>query len=268
MTKIYSGHRFLRFAQVFSFILFFVFAGCTSKGPVYPAAEGFNEKGSDKKAIEIVDRMMEKMGGYDAWQDARFIAWSYFGQYQIWDKKEGLFRHEKGNQVSIMSLNKRAGQVYFNGAPVTDSVKTYGYLSQAYTLYLANTYFLFLPYKMKDTGVTLKYQGEGKTMEGKPADIIRMTFKDVGISPGNMHDVWIDKETNLVTQWGFYSQAEDKTPSFVRKWADYKDFNGLKLATNRNSYTDTLSISHIVVTDHVPKEIFLSPKPLEKKIQK
>ena len=100
---------------------------------MYPASEGFNAKGSDKKAIEIVDRMMEKLGGWEAWKNTRFLAWTYFGQYQIWDKQESLFRHEKGNIISIMNLNKRAGQVYINGVQETDSLKMYGHLSTAYT---------------------------------------------------------------------------------------------------------------------------------------
>ena len=265
MTKFYSGRLFFRVAQVLSVILFFTITSCNNgSSAVYPAAKGFNEKGSDKKAIEIVDRMMEKMGGYEAWEKARFIGWTYFGQYNIWDKREGLFRHEKGNLISIMNLSKRAGQVYINGAQVADSVRMYGYLSTAYTHFVANSYFLCLPYKMKDPGVTLLYRGEGQTMDGKAADIVRLIFNEVGISPENMHDVWIDKETGLISQWGFYATRSDKTPAFVRKWADYKDYNGVKLASNRNSYSDTLSLSHITVTDFVPKDVFLSPKPIDK----
>ena len=261
MKRSFAG----RTAAFLSLLVFFAFASCQKSSSEYPAAEGFNEKGSDKKAIEIVDRMMEKMGGFEAWEKARYIGWTYFGQYNIWDKKEGLFRHEKGsNIVSIMNLSKRAGKVYINGAPVTDSVRMYGHLSTAYTHFVANSYFLCLPYKMKDPGVTLLYRGEGQTMDGKAADIVRMIFNEVGISPENMHDVWIDKETGLPSQWGFYATRSDKTPAFVRKWADYKDYNGVKLASNRNSYNDTLSLSHITVTDFVPKDLFLSPKPIDK----
>ena len=267
MIRSSSGRHFSRLAHVLSIVVFFALTSC-SESSVYPASEGFNAKGSDKKAIEIVDRMMEKLGGWEAWKNTRFLAWTYFGQYQIWDKQESLFRHEKGNIISIMNLNKRAGQVYINGVQETDSLKMYGHLSTAYTHFVANTYFLFMPYKMKDPGVTLLYRGEGQTMEGKPADIVRMIFNEVGLSPENMHDVWIDKETGLPAQWAFYTSREEKVPAFVRKWSDYKDYNGLKLATNRNSYTDTLSISHIVATDFVPKEVFLSPTPVDKTLVK
>lgn len=268
MIRSSSGRHVSRLAHVLSLVLFFALASCSQNSEVYPAAEGFNAKGSDKKALEIADRMMEKLGGWEAWKNTRFIAWTYFGQYQIWDKREGLYRHERGNTISIMNLNKRGGKVYINGVQQMDSVKIFGDLSKAYTHFVANTYFLFMPYKMKDRGVTLLYRGEGQTMEGKPADILRLIFNEVGISPENMHDVWIDKETGLPSQWGFYASREDKVPAFVRKWSDYKDYNGLKLATNRNSYTDTLSISHITVTNFIPKEVFLSPTPVNKALVK
>ncbi|WP_133273578.1 hypothetical protein [Hymenobacter radiodurans] len=50
----------------------------TKKGS-YPAAEGFDQAGSDPKAIAIADKVMNAMGGYDAWRNTRYLAWSFFG---------------------------------------------------------------------------------------------------------------------------------------------------------------------------------------------
>ncbi|MBK0403289.1 hypothetical protein I5M27_09850 [Adhaeribacter sp. BT258] len=255
--------RMLQLLSIFSFLFL---AGCNGGGSkeVYPAQPGFNEEGSDKKALEIADKMMEALGGYDAWQNTRYIAWTFFGQYNIWDKKESLFRHEKGNVVSVLAMSKGGGRVFDKGVEETDTVQLYNKLSTAYTHFVSNTYFLFMPYKMKDQGVTLKYRFEAKGPNGKPADVLRLTFDRVGISPDNMHDVWIDKETHLPVLWAFYGSKEDKEPAFIRKWADYKDFNGMKLAVNRDSQMDTLRISHLKVVKSVPKALFLSPTPIDK----
>jgi hypothetical protein len=242
-----------------------VLTACNNPLPeVYPAQEGFNMAGSDKKAIEVADRMMTKMGGFEAWQEARYIGWSFFGQYQIWDKQENLFRHEKGNIVSILNLSKPEGQVFVNGRRVLDDNEIFGKLSQAHMHWAANSYFLCLPYKLKDKGVTLKYKGEGKTMEGRVADILRLTFDSVGTTPNNMSDLYIDKETSMPVQWAFYGNREDAQPSFVRKWGDWKDYHGVMLASNRDSKDDKLSITDIVVTKKVPKELFLSAVPVDK----
>ena len=255
--------RLLQLLSIFSFLFL---AGCAGGGSqeVYPAQPGFNEKGSDKKAIEIADKMMEALGGYKAWQDARYIAWTFFGQYNIWDKKESLFRHEKGDAVSILAMSKGGGRVFNKGVEETDTVQLYNKLSTAYTHFVSNTYFLFMPYKMKDQGVTLKYRFEAKGPDGKPADVLRLTFDRVGVSPDNMHDVWIDKETHLPVLWAFYGSKDDKEPAFIRKWADYQEFKGMKLALNRDSQMDTLRISHLKVVDSVPKALFLSPTPIDK----
>ncbi|KAA9340305.1 hypothetical protein [Adhaeribacter soli] len=263
MNKFQVTARLAKPVQLILLFALFTFSGCNSH-EIYPAAEGFDEKGSDKKAIKIADEMMEKLGGYQAWEDARFIAWTFFGQYQIWDKKENLVRHEKDNTVSIFHLSQPIGQVFVNGRRIQDQNKTLSKLNQAHIQFLSSAYFLAMPYKLKDAGVTLKYKGEGTTMSGRKADILNLTFKDAGATPDNMHDLYIDKETKLPAQWAFYGSKEDKEPSFVRLWADYKDYKGIKLASNRNSKDDTLSVSHIVVTNMVPKELFLSAVPIDK----
>ncbi|QIL77490.1 hypothetical protein [Hymenobacter sp. HDW8] len=82
----------------------------TKKG-AYPAAEGFDQAGSDPKAIAIADKVMNAMGGYDAWRNTRYLAWSFFGgQYQIWDKYTGDFHWEKDTLVANYNLNYKKGR--------------------------------------------------------------------------------------------------------------------------------------------------------------
>jgi hypothetical protein len=50
------------------------------------AADGFNAAGSDAKAIALADKVIKNMGGYDAWNNTRYIAWTWRNQYHIWDK--------------------------------------------------------------------------------------------------------------------------------------------------------------------------------------
>jgi hypothetical protein len=66
----------------------------------YPAAEGFDLAGSDAKAIEIADAVMEKMGGWDNWDKTRCVTWRFFGRrLHVWDKWTGKLRHEDGDMV-------------------------------------------------------------------------------------------------------------------------------------------------------------------------
>src|SRR5262245_32548978 len=80
-------------------------AGCASmKGDyhVNPAATGFDQKGSDRKAIEIADETMAAMGGRRAWEGARCIEWTFFGRRKhCWDKQTGDYRLEDGKRVVL-----------------------------------------------------------------------------------------------------------------------------------------------------------------------
>lgn len=234
----------------------------SSKG--LPAEEGFVESKSDKKALELADKLVDNLGGYDAWNNTRFVAWTFFGNYQIWDKKEGLFRQEKNNQVAIMSLKKPLGSVFVDGVRIPDSLKTYQILGDVYTQWALNSYWLALPYKLKEKGAVLKYLGEDKTRDGRAADKIRYYLDTVGVMHHNMYDLWIDKKTGLLTQWAFYATPQDKEPGFVRRWTNYQDFKGIKLALDKGSEEDTVNITHVAVANSIPKELFLSARPIDK----
>ena len=68
--------------QVLGIFSFLFLLGCQNGGSkeVFPAQPGFNVKGSDKKAIELADKMMEALGGYEAFQNTRYFGWTFFGQ--------------------------------------------------------------------------------------------------------------------------------------------------------------------------------------------
>lgn len=229
-----------------------------------PAMPGFDTINSDRKAIEIADRVMKNMGGYKAWDSTRYIAFSFYGQYNIWDKHTGWFRHEREKMVTLINLNNQDARLYLDGIPRTNPNELGEARQQAQIYWMANAYWLALPYKLKDSGVTLKYLGEENTQDGRPADVLQMTFTGVGITPQNKHKVWVDKEKGLVTQWAFFNTAEDKEPTFVRRFADYKTFGGIKLSLDRGSKDDNLFITDVVVTNYLPNRTFFSSVSLNK----
>ncbi|AMJ66271.1 hypothetical protein AXW84_13115 [Hymenobacter sp. PAMC 26628] len=56
---------------------------------------------ADPKATAVADRVMTAMGGTDAWNNTRYLAWDFFrGQYQIWDKQTGDFHWEQDTLVA------------------------------------------------------------------------------------------------------------------------------------------------------------------------
>ncbi|MCP4202801.1 MAG: hypothetical protein GY769_12815, partial [bacterium] len=60
-----------------------------------PAAEGFLAAESDAEAIAIADRVMERLGGRQAWDATRVVTWKFFGdRFHVWDRHTGDVRIE------------------------------------------------------------------------------------------------------------------------------------------------------------------------------
>lgn len=223
-----------------------------------PAAEGFDTAGSDVKAIEIADQVMAAMGGRKNWDKTRFITWNFFGSRKhIWDKWTGTARIEglKDKSVSIININKETGIIYRNGNIVTqpDSVKKY--IKIAKGQWINDSYWLLMPFKLKDSGVTLKYLGEDTTQNNKAAHLLGLSFKEVGNTPQNKYQIWVTKSDNLVKQWSYYAKADLDKPNFTLPWVNYQPHGKILISGDRGER----KLTDIQVLKKVNKQIFLDP---------
>ncbi len=218
----------------------------------------------DSKAKAIADKVMQNMGGEKAWAKTRFLAWTFNNQYQVWDKKKDRFRWEKDSLVAIIDTQTKEGKAYIAGNEVQNPEEKQKMLERAYALYINNSYWLVMPFKLQDPGVTLTYISEDKTMDGAQADVLEMTFEQVGLTPQNKYRVWVDQQQGLVTQWAFYRSAADAEPTFTRRWAEYRQYGKLKLASNRSNPQSDFNLMHIASPVSVEDKVFNSPTPIEK----
>lgn len=220
-----------------------------------PPAEGFNIEGSDVLAMLLADKSMQAMGGRQAWDETRYLSWNFFGRRNhLWDKSTGDIRIEvpSSNLKILMNINTKEGTVQRNGETVSDSLDYF--LGRGYGWWVNDSYWLVMPYKLKDSGVTLKYLREDTTMNGNLSDVVGMSFEGVGITPQNLYEVWIDADTKLVSQWAYYSDSNATEPGFTTPWADYQKYGNIMLSGNRGDY----ELTGIKVLEEVPAEMFTS----------
>ena len=111
----------------------------------------------------------------------------------------------------------------------------------------------------KDSGVTLTYVGEGETEQGRAADVLQMTFEDVGVTPQNKYHVWVDKERSMVEQWAYYANYDDEDPGFTTPWANWRSHGEVMLSGDRGQ----VSLTEIAVLADVPDTVFTSPDPVD-----
>lgn len=218
-----------------------------------PPADGFNQERSDLLATLLADKAMMAMGGREAWDSTRFIKWTFFGRrIHLWDKWTGDVRIESpaNEMVFLMNIHTKKGRIQRSGTQLTDSLDFY--LQKGYEAWVNDSYWLVMPYKLKDSGVTLKYLREDTTQMGVSADVVSLAFESVGVTPQNIYEVWIDTDSKLVTQWAFYPDSSSIEPMFITPWTDYKEYGGILLSGNRGDY----ALTEIEVLEDVPEGTF------------
>ena len=209
-----------------------------------PPAEGFNAKASDQIAIDLADSVVVAYGGRRAYDNTRYFRWDFFGIRTLyWDKQAGRVRIEspRDNRVYLLDYSgeELSGRVRDKGNEITDSTALREALQQAYSIWINDSYWLVQPFKLKDSGVTLKLIGDNALdpVVNRPSYQLQQTFEEVGDTPGNRYVLWIDKVTNRINTWQFFRSAEDEEPAMQTPYAGVAPYNGILLSGDRGEYS-------------------------------
>ena len=231
-----------------------------------PCWAAFGE--SDPRADAVAERTLEAMGGRDAWEATRFLRFNFFGfRLHHWDKYTGRHRLEGKTRdgdsyVVLHNVNTREGEVHVNGEQQQGEAKD-EWLERAYGAWINDTYWLLMPYKLRDPGVSLTYDGE-EELHGVAYDRLKLTFEAVGLTPGDTYWAWINRETGLMDRWAYFLQdwEEGREPTGWQ-WLDWQTYGGIKLSPRRKNVDDGNErlMSEVAVFDHLPDEVFTSPEP-------
>ena len=218
--------------------------------------------GSDAQATEIADKVIKNMGGQKAWDNTRFLAWTWRNQYHVWDKYENNFRWEKDTLVVIANLNTRQGKAYSKGKDISNEAAGQKLIQNMYPVWANNSYWFIMPFKLKDNGVNLKYKGVGTTQAGESADLLELTFEKVGVTPDNRYILAVDKKSGLITEWSYFRNYTDEKPGFTMPWTNYQTYGKIKVSSGRGDAK--MGMTDIAVLDKVPAAVFNSPTPITK----
>jgi hypothetical protein len=219
---------------------------------------GFDLQGSDQQAISIADSVMKACGGRYAWDMTRYIRWTFFDSRSlVWDKWNERVRIDYLKQALKIRLNMKdmTGRVWKDGVEMTqpDSVKKY--LERGKSAWINDSYWLVMPFKLKDSGVTLKYTGKKNNALGAESDVLELTFKGVGVTPENKYNVYVNPSSHLVTQWDFYGKSSNEKPNFTSAWSDYRGLGNIMLSISRG---EGRSLTPLGVYKSIPDSVFTS----------
>lgn len=233
--------------------------------PNNPPMPDFNTEGSDVRAIEIADAVMGAMGGREAWDNTRYLSWSFGSADQVWDKWDGRFRYQRGDLVVLMNVNTQEGQAWEQGQAVNNAESLKTLLDRAYFAWANSGYWFLMPYKLKDSKVMLTYLGEATTEDGRAAEKLGLTFGEIGHTPMNRYEVYVDKETMLVSQWSYYRNADDEEPGFTRPWRNWQRYGNIMLSDNRGAGSEgnEFILPNVGVYEELPESVFTDPARLD-----
>ena len=230
---------------------------------------------SELQAEKIAGEVWQALGGDAGWNQARFWRFSFdvekdgktLASYRhAWDRFTGRYRLEGTNKegkafVILFNVNDRTGKAWVGGTPA-DAEKTKQMLEYGYGRYINDTYWFLMPYKMKDPGVHLSYEGEKTDDSGKKWQVLRLNFdKGIGLTSGDQYHAYIDPASHLMGRWD-YELEGDEHDKGSWKWTDWKRIGPLMLCPDKKEIGGTTLIRtpFQVVSDTVDESVFQEPK--------
>ncbi len=221
----------------------------------------------DEKANAIADEMMAALGGQEKWEKARFLRFTFVRQGRrltlTWDRYSGRYRLEAMNDAGVpyavvMNLLTRQGRAALDGRSL-DGAELSEYLTLATRVWAGETYWLLAPYKLRDPGAILTYEGEETVGGATVQDRLHLRFENVGLTPGDQFWLYVNRKTRLLDRWRFKLQGGTEGDY---RWAGWERFGGILLATERvGASGERILFENVLVTDALPEEVFTSLVP-------
>lgn len=267
-------------------VLFFItalFAGCGTE-PSQNAAPPALETRADSVAM----RLLEALGGAEAWASVPYLRFDFAvergGTTQgvakhLWDRQTGAYRVEwrtspDSQYVALLDVDAfgqhasesapDAGQVYLNGTAVDAETNT-SLIQRAHQRFVNDSYWLLAPVKVFDPGVNRSYVPDSSNARH---DVIRLTFGNVGLTPGDRYWLYVNRETGRLDRWFFHLQGmSDEAPPRMASWTDYRSFEvpagSVHIAARKPTPGSETAIVFptLDVPASVPDDAFTNPEP-------
>lgn len=226
-----------------------------------------DSSGSDARAIAIADQVMTALGGKKQWDALRGLRWTFgamlgdsvrSSRRHAWDKLTGQHRvdgvNRQGQSFTLIHTlgDSTSGMAWVNGNKIEgDSLKKL--IQRATALWVNDTYWMLMPYKLRDPGVTLMYAGD-TTMTGNTYDRLALSFHNVGLTPGDHYWVYVNRADHRVERWEMVLEG-DQPPPVAYTWQGWEQHDGLWFPTaHMRDSTDVFTNKIETVQSFAPTE--------------
>jgi hypothetical protein len=200
---------------------------------------------ADAKAAFVAKQLMDAMGGQHAWEMIPYIRFDFVvvkdgkevARFKHWWDKRNMRERvegpdEKGRVVTaIFSLKDKKGKSFTDGIADTDPKNVQAILDNGYDRWVNDTYWMIMPFKLRDPGTHLQYGGVQKGKDGKQLDVLKIHFNPgVGLTSGDRYTIYVDRQTHMIDHWVMALQGQ-KPPPGQATWEGWTQIGPVKIAT-------------------------------------
>ncbi len=218
--------------------------------------------------VAIADQVMTSLGGKARWDSTRGLRWS-FGSTSVdtarrfrrhaWDRQTGQHRVEGVNALGQRFVilhtvgDTTSGMAWVDGQRIEDADSLHKMVKRGERMWVNDSYWLLMPYKLRDPGVTLEHAGD-TTLAGATYDRLALSFANVGLTPGDRYCVWVNRSTRRIERWEMVLQGQEPPPVSY-SWEGWEEHGGLWFATShRRDSLDVLTNRIALVPSFGPAE--------------
>ena len=239
----------------------------------------------ETKADTVAMQLYDAMGGPQAWKSLPALEFAFaVGQggerrpvaQHYWNRRTGDYRVEWQRApdssyaavFNVRSFDSEApeGQATLNGQLLDASARAEA-LAEGFHRFVNDTYWMLAPVKLFDEGVQRTYVADSSDAD---TDVLRLSFGDVGLTPGDRYWLYVDRDTGRLRRWAFVLQGMDADAApRAYEWTGYESFEApegrVLIATRKPAVTADTSRRTTIHTDEVrtperlPDSLFAMP---------
>jgi hypothetical protein len=235
---------------------------------VFAAPAAAHVPPSDPAAVALARSVVRALGGRERWDALPGIRWTFgasthdtvrVSRRHAWDKLTGRHSVEgtlaNGAHFRVVHTvgDTLHGAAWIDGRALAgDSLHTF--IRKADAMWVNDSYWFLMPYKLFDPGVILKFDGVVHDSAGT-FDRIAMTFDHVGLTPGDRYWVDVDHATHRVARWEAALQGREPPP-LRYTWESWQQHGGLWFATEHRQGATSVFTREIETVRSFPPHEF------------
>ncbi|HYQ88575.1 MAG TPA: DUF6503 family protein [Candidatus Binatia bacterium] len=232
---------------------------------------------ADEKAAAVAAQLDNALGGMSAWGSVPYVRFDFVvvkdgkevARFRHWwDKRHGMDRVEgpddKGRMVAaIVNLQTRTGKSFTAGLPDRDSSEVAAQVDNAYQRWVNDSYWLMMPFKVRDPGTNLKYSGVKKGSNGVDYEVLELTFdKGVGLTSGDHYWLYVNPKTHLMDKWDYLLESM-KPPAASATWEGWTKVGPVRFSTMHHFQGKPahLQFENVATPSSMDESIFTDARP-------